>query len=190
MGSQLDVTRPAQADQAAVACATTPSAQPGADSGATRDEVRYRLGAGDELRLIVFDEEELSGEFMVGGAGTVALPLIGDVEAEGLTLAQFQEAVEQKLANGYLNDPRVSVEVLNYRPYFILGEVNTPGEYPYREGLTVLNAVATAEGFSYRADSKRVFIKRGGADGEREYQLTPETRIQPGDTIRIPERFF
>jgi len=155
-----------------------------------RSEVEYQLGPGDELRIIVFGEEDLSGEFIVDGGGAISLPLIGEVNAEGLSLREFQGAVEARLAEGYLNDPRVSAEVLNYRPFFILGEVNAPGEYPYREELTVLNAVATAEGFTYRADTKRVFIKRAGAVGEREYRLSTETKVQPGDTIRIPERFF
>jgi polysaccharide export outer membrane protein len=107
-----------------------------------------------------------------------------------MTIPQFQKEVETALKNGYLKEPRVSVEVLNYRPFYILGEVTKPGEYPYTNGLTVQNAVATANGFTYRANTKKVFIKRADATEEREYPLTSNTQVAPGDTIRIAERFF
>lgn len=151
----------------------------------------YRLGAGDKLRIIVFGEDSLTGEFLVpGGSGTIAFPLIGDVQAGGLTVGQLQTEVETKLKDGYLKDPHVSIEVLNYRPFYILGEVTKPGEYPYTNRLTVLNAVATANGFTYRADTRHVFIKRADEPSEREYPLTTTTVVEPGDTIRIKERFF
>jgi protein involved in polysaccharide export with SLBB domain len=150
----------------------------------------YRLGTGDKLRIIVFGEEALTGEFFVSGGGKIAFPLIGDIDATGLTIPQLQAAIETKLADGYLNKPKVSAEVLNYRPFYILGEVMKPGEYPYTNGLTVMNAVATAQGFTYRADTKRVFIKRATGPGEHEYPLTTATPVEPGDTIRIGERFF
>jgi protein involved in polysaccharide export with SLBB domain len=150
----------------------------------------YRLGAADKVRVNVFGEEALSGEFIVGGGGKVSLPLIGEVQASGLTVAQFQDEVAGALRQGYINEPRVSAEVLNYRPFYILGEVNKPGEYPYTNRLTVLNAVATAEGFTYRANTRQVHIKRADAAGERAYPLTTATEVAPGDTIRIGERFF
>lgn len=164
-----------------------------ADEGAA--EVRrviddYRLGSGDKIRVITFGEESLTGEFQVTGSGNVSLPLIGEVKAQGLNVPEFQTAVETALKDGYLKDPHVSVEVLNYRPFYILGEVNKPGEYPYTNGLTVMNAVATAEGFTYRANTRKVFIKRADATNEREYPLTSTTLVAPGDTIRIGERFF
>lgn len=155
-----------------------------------RPVIEYRLGSGDRLRIIVFGEDTLSGEYTVDGSGAVSLPLIGEVAADGLTLREFQRAVEASLREGYLNDPRVSAEVMNFRPYYILGEVGSPGEYPFTSGLTVINAVATAGGFSYRANTRRVFIKRAGSDREVEYPLTVNTPVQPGDTIRIGERFF
>lgn len=157
---------------------------------ATREVPEYRLGSADKIRVITYGEESLTGEFTVGGSGKVSLPLIGEVEAVGLTAREFQERVEAALKNGYLKDPRVSVEVLNYRPFYILGEVNKPGEYPYTNGLTVLNAVATAEGFTYRANKGKVFIKRADATKEEEFPLTGTTKVAPGDTIRIGERFF
>lgn len=150
----------------------------------------YVLGSGDKVRVITFGEEQLTGEFFVGGEGRVALPLIGEVQAGGLTVRQFQTSIETALKDGYIKEPRVSVEVLNYRPFYILGEVKTPGTYPYTSGLTVLNAVATAEGFTYRADTKKVYIKRANEPGEVAYPLTTMTPVAPGDTIRIGERFF
>lgn len=155
-----------------------------------REVSEYRLGSGDRLRVIVFGEDTLSGEYTVDGSGAVSLPLIGEVRAGGLTLREFQRAMEASLGEGYLNDPRVSAEVMNFRPYYIMGEVREPGEYPFTSGLTVVNAVATAGGFSYRANTRRVFIKRAGTAQEEEFPLTVSTPVQPGDTIRIGERFF
>lgn len=177
------------------ACASTSGAAPGVDPGtqteaATAQRVEYRLDTGDQLRIIVFGEEELSGEFVVDSSGGVSLPLIGQVDAEGLTLREFEGAVRQALQAGYLNDPRVNAEVLNFRPYYILGEVQEPGEYPYNSGLTVMNAVATAGGFTYRANTRVVYIKRAGSTRELEFTLTPETTVNPGDTVRVAERFF
>jgi polysaccharide export outer membrane protein len=150
----------------------------------------YRLGPGDKVRIIVFGEESLSGEFSVSGAGKISFPLIGDIDAVGSTVSQLQDAIATKLSDGYLRNPRVSAEVLNYRPFYILGEVMKPGEYPYTNGLTVMNAVATAQGFTYRANTKKVFIKNPNVTGETEAPLTPNTMVEPGDTIRIGERFF
>lgn len=160
--------------------------------GATFEDVRaeYQLGSGDRLRVNVFGEDSLSGEYLVNGAGRVALPLIGEVPAAGLTVGLFSDAVAARLRDGYINEPRVSAEVLNYRPFYILGEVGTPGTYPYTSALTVLNAVATAGGFSYRADQRRVFIRRAGESLEREIPLAATTMVLPGDTVRIGERFF
>ena len=150
----------------------------------------YKLGSGDQLRIIIFGEEDLSGEFVVDGGGFISLPLIGEVKAKGITIREFQRNVETSLRGGYLNDPRVSAEVLNYRPYYILGEVSSSGEYPFSDGLTVLNAVATAGGFTYRANTKVVYIKRAGEVNEVQYPLTASTPVQPGDTLRVSERFF
>lgn len=150
----------------------------------------YRLGPADKVRVNVFGEEALTGEFTVGNSGKVSLPLIGEVQAEGLTVTQLQEAIAEALRQGYINEPRVNAEVLNYRPFYILGEVNTPGEYPYTANLTVLNAVATAGGFTYRADTRRVYIRRADGASEQAFPLTTSTQVAPGDTIRIGERFF
>lgn len=163
---------------------------PAADGSDTRNIEEYRLGVADRVRVNVFGEEALTGEFLVGGNGKISLPLIGETQASGLTISEFQAEVATALRNGFITEPRVSAEVLNYRPFYILGEVDNPGEYPYTNNLTVLNAVATAGGFTYRADNRRVFIKRANADGEEEFPLTTSTRVAPGDTIRIRERLF
>ena len=150
----------------------------------------YILGSGDRLRVIVFGEEDLSGEFVVDGSGGISFPLVGQVHATNLTLREFELALTNALKDGYLNDPRVSVEVLNYRPFYILGEVEEPGEFPYTASLTVMNAVATAGGFTYRANTRVVYIQRAGTDQEVQIPLTATLQVQPGDTIRIAERFF
>jgi protein involved in polysaccharide export with SLBB domain len=163
-----------------------------ADEVATQRVIpEYRLGANDKIRVITFGEDSLTGEFFIGGSGKVSLPLIGEVQAAGLSISQFQKEVETALKQGeFLKDPHVSVEVLTYRPFYILGEVQKPGEYPYSNGLTVLNAVATANGFTYRANDKKVFIKRADANQEQEFPLTTQLLVAPGDTIRIAERYF
>jgi polysaccharide export outer membrane protein len=166
----------------------TSEATPGKDDGLER---AYRLGAGDKVRIVVYGESDLSGEFDVPSAqGKIAFPLIGDVQAGGLNVGELQTEIEGRLRGGYLKDPRVSIEVLTYRPFYILGEVTKPGEYPYTSGLTVLNAVAIANGFTYRADKRRVFIKRNNDPEEHEYRMSTETKVAPGDTIRIMERYF
>ena len=150
----------------------------------------YHLGAGDRVRVTVFGEPSLTGEFQVSSAGKISMPLVGDLTAAGLTVADFQQSVAKALMAGYLLEPRVSAEVLTYRPFFVLGEVGSPGTYPYTAGLTVLNAVATAGGFTYRANTGRVYIRRANASSEEVFRLTSETRVAPGDTIRIGERLF
>lgn len=166
------------------------SAAPTSEAISQRVVGEYRLGASDEIRITVFGEPELSGEYLLDGTGTVSLPLIGEVNALNLTLREFESAIAGRYADGYLRDPRVNAEVMNYRPFYILGEVRTPGEYPYTSGLTVLNAVATAGGFTYRANDDVILIR--GADDKAEYRvrLDPNTAILPGDTIRVVERLF
>ncbi len=150
----------------------------------------YPLGPGDKIRVITFGEESLTGTFVVGAQGQVSLPLIGDIQAGGRTTREVAADVTRMLADGFLKDPRVSVEVIDYRPYYILGEVNKPGLYPYTNALTVAGAVATAGGFTYRANTHRVFIKPGRGEVERKMPLRSDTLVQPGDTIRIAERYF
>ena len=170
-----------------IACATN-TTSPQAPVNAISPELAYRLGSGDRLRVIVFGEDDLSGEFDVDGTGTVSFPLIGQVHALDRTLRSFERAVADMLRDGYLRDPRVSAEVLNYRPFYIIGEVEHGGEYPFTSGMHVLNAVAVAGGYTYRANTSRVFITRRGE--ERAFPATAASTVQPGDLIRVPERFF
>ena len=158
---------------------------------ASGDLSEYRLGAGDKVKVNVYGEETLSGEFSIpGGSGTISFPLIGDVKASGLTVSELRTAIEGALKPDYLKDPHVSIEILTYRPFYILGEVTKPGEYPYSSGLTILNAVATANGFTYRADTHYVYIKRAGSTQELKTRLDATIIVEPGDTVRIGERFF
>lgn len=153
-------------------------------------EDAYRLGAGDKIRLIVFKEKDLSGEFDLDGNGVVSLPLIGQVSARNLTVRDLEQKVANKFREGYLRDPKVSIEVLTYRPFFILGEVKKGGEYPFKAGLTVRDAVAMAGGYTYRANNGKVHIRRANTDTEKVYDLNRKVLVYPGDNVRIPERFF
>jgi len=150
----------------------------------------YTLGNGDQLRITVFGQPDLSGQFEVDGSGSISMPLIGQVDALGLTTPQLESRIVEKLEGDYVLNPRVSAEVINYRPYYILGEVNRPGEYPYTSGLTVVNAVAAAGGWTYRAQKKVVYIKSVDSLDEQAVELTTSTAVRPGDTIRIKERHF
>lgn len=150
----------------------------------------YQLGPGDKIRIITFGEEDLSGEFELDGTGVFSLPLVGQINAQGLTLRELETRITDRLKDGYLRDPRVSVEVLNYRPYYIHGEVKDAGEYPFRNGLTVENAVATAGGYTYRAITSYVYIRHAGESQERRYDLSQPVPVLPGDNIRVAERFF
>ena len=150
----------------------------------------YKLGSSDRLRVTVFGHEDLSGEFEVDGSGAISMPLIGEVNAVGLSARELEAAIAGRLSDGYILNPRVSAEVINYRPFYILGEVGRPGEYPFTSGLTVQNAVAAAGGYTYRANKRIVYIKSMDAAGEVAYELTPTTVVKPGDTIRIGERIF
>jgi polysaccharide export outer membrane protein len=157
---------------------------------ATQTAPDYILGPGDKIRVITFGEESLTGAFLVGATGRVSLPLIGEVQAGGRTTGQVAAEMARMLADGFLKDPRVSIEVVDFRPYYILGEVNKPGLYPYTAGLTVDGAVATAGGFTYRANTHKVFIRPAQGSAERKMPLTSGALVHPGDTVRIAERYF
>ena len=150
----------------------------------------YILGVGDRFRMTVYGEEDLSGEYEVNSTGQAALPLIGNIKAVGQTVREFEQAVQSKLSGGYLHDPRVSVQVSNYRPFFILGEVSKPGSYSYVNGMTVLNAVAMAGGYTYRADKSGAVIVHANDSNKAEQPAREDATVGPGDIIRVPERFF
>ena len=173
------------------ACASGPSvggANDVAPAGAGMNS--YRLGSGDEIKVTVYGEPDLSGNFTVDGDGQITMSLIGQVEVGKMTLGEASEKLQSKLKDGWLRDPKVAIELVKGRPYYILGEVNKPGEYPFSSGLTVMNAIASAGDFTYRADKGRILIKSVDSPVEREVELTPSTQVRPGDTIRIRERLF
>jgi protein involved in polysaccharide export with SLBB domain len=153
-------------------------------------EAGYRLGIDDRVTVIVYGEDSLSKEYPVGPNGKISLPLIGDVEAAGRTVGDVAADVQHKLADGFIKSPNVSIAITNFRPFYIMGEVSKPGQYPYRNGLTIPAAVATAEGFTYRAQKRYVYIKHEGETQEAKVELTPDLAVRPGDTIRIAERYF
>ena len=179
-------------------CSSSPPARPveaAAAAGAAGGEpiadiASYKLGPGDALRVTVFRHEDLSGEFSLDGEGYFAMPLVGEILGGGRTSRQLENEVEIALkSGGYLVDPQVSIEVLNYRPFYIIGEVNSPGSFEYVNGMTVINAVALAGGFTYRADQDDIVISRGGSSGP-EIEAAPDTKVLPGDIIEVQERFF
>ncbi|MBZ6382903.1 polysaccharide biosynthesis/export family protein [Sphingomonas sanguinis] len=183
----IGCTMPAMA-QTAAGSGSAPARQ--VDAGpAAESSGDYRLGTADKVRVIVYNEPTLSGEFTVSDNGTLSLPLIGDVPANGRSPREVASDIQAKLADGYLREPRVSLDVLTYRPFYILGEVTKPGEYAYSNGLTALNAVARAQGFTYRANKRKVYLKRAGESAEKEVNIDG-LEIRPGDTLRIGERYF
>jgi polysaccharide export outer membrane protein len=150
----------------------------------------YLLASGDRVRVIVFGQDSLSNSFSVDGAGNISMPLIGLVKAYGLTTADLGRAIEARLRAGYLRDPRVSVEVEAFRPFFVLGEVTTAGQYPFINGMTVQNAIAIAGGFTPRGAQDAVDITRI-VEGQPATASVPLTfPLRPGDTITVRERFF
>ena len=150
----------------------------------------YRLESGDKVHIAVFNEDNLSGDYVVAPDGKITLPLAGGLTAAGLTVPQLQDAVVATLKNGFVQDPKVAITTADLRPYYILGEVKKPGKYSYTPDLTVMAAVATAEGFTYRADMDEIFIRHAADPSEREYELTSTTAVLPGDTIRVSQRYF
>jgi protein involved in polysaccharide export with SLBB domain len=150
----------------------------------------YILGPNDRIRLKVYGEPDITGEYEISNSGQVSIPLAGHIKAAGATTRQLEKSIAAALAKGIVRDPRVNVEIAQYRPYYILGEVKKSGEYPYRHGLTVLDAVASAGGFTYRANENKVFLRRAGAGAEETYPLDAPVPVYPGDNIRIPERYF
>lgn len=151
----------------------------------------YRLGPGDQIRVIVANQEDFSGEFSVSGSGQVALPYIGTVSAGGRTTTELQTMIAGKLTPDWLTSPLVSVEVVVYRDFYILGEVVNPGGYPYVNGMIVLNAIALAGGYTYRADEDEAQVKRAGTPPESEEETVGlRATIFPGDVVTIPERWF
>jgi len=150
----------------------------------------YRLGTGDKLRITVYNEPTLSGDVDVNDQGVVSLGLIGPVAVGGKTITEAEALITQRYGKDYLVNPRVNVEVLNYRPFFILGEVKNPGSYPFQNGMTVVNAVALAGGYTPRANRDRIYVKRASNPKAGEQRVQEDGVILPGDVVRVAERFF
>lgn len=168
----------------AAADAQTPAAPPNSPG-------TYRLSPGDKMKVTVFNEADLTGEFQINERGNVAFPLVGEVQAENSTPDEFQQRLTTRLRGKYVKNPRVSVEVTSYRPVNVLGEVRNAGQYQYRPGLTIQDAVALAGGFTYRANTRTVYVRRADASGEISVSTDGEkVPILPGDNIRVPERYF
>lgn len=173
-----------------LAWASTGGARAASPAPTTDSIAAYTLGSGDKVRVTVFGHEDLSGEFEVDGSGNISLPLIRNVKAEGLTVRQLEQSITERLSPDYLINPSVSVEVLNYRPFYIYGEVTKPGSYPFVNGMTVVNAVAMAGGFTYRARTGSVRIVRAGDPQRNAIDADKDTPVLPGDIIEVPERYF
>lgn len=160
-----------------------------APPGATPDQP-YTLGTGDRIRVNVYGYDDLSGEYDIDATGAFPMPLVGTVKVAGKTPAAVEAELTKGLkSGGYLTDPRVGVQVVNYRPFFILGEVKTPGRYPYENGMSVLEAVATAGGYTFRANQNKIIVHRGGASAPGAL-AKPTDAILPGDVIDVQQRFF
>ena len=150
----------------------------------------YRLGPNDRTRIIVFGQPTLTGEFQLDGNGVLAYPLIGNVDARGMTPAELQQTIAQRLDKDWVRNPSVSVEVSTRRPFYVVGEVQKPGSYPYVTDMSVLNAIATAGGQTYRANMADFYIKRKQDGRVVRVQASQESLLQPGDTVVVKERYF
>ncbi|ADM09434.1 hypothetical protein PB2503_06842 [Parvularcula bermudensis HTCC2503] len=171
-------------------CAATTPLESGAQPDFVSSVNDYHLQAGDRIEIAVYGEEEIGGEYVISPDGTLDLALADDIQAIGLTVTELDEIIVQALSNGFVRDPKVSVQLVNWRPFYILGEVNQPGRYDFEPEMTVLKAVALASGFTLRAQEQYVYITRSGETEERRVAASSATAVLPGDTIRVVERYF
>jgi polysaccharide export outer membrane protein len=174
------------------ACADVGSVGPGlAESRVGASDLKtYRLGVGDKVRLVVFGENDLSGTFEVNPQGRIALPLAGEVAAAGHDIETVRQGVVRRLSEGFVRSPRVTAEVASYRPFYVHGEVRGGGEFPYKLGTRIRDAIAVAGGYTYRANHGYVLLSRGGTPGDVRVPMPSDMLVMPGDNIRVPERFF
>src|SRR5215469_10923110 len=152
--------------------------------------VATRLQAGDRVKVTVYGEESLTGLYDVNPAGYIYMPLAGAVMAADCTQSELASEITRKYRGGILQDPKVMVEIVSLRPFYIFGEVEHPGQYPYTSGLNVISAATTAGGFTYRASKSAVLIQHAGEQVWKEYSLAAPVSILPGDIVRVPERYF
>lgn len=179
------------ADRSATPQSITPAGStPAAYAAASQDPHSYRMGNGDRVRVTVFGEASLTGEYLIDGSGNLSMPLISQVPVGGLTTKEAEWRIAERLRAGYLRNPNVTVQVLTYRPFFILGEVQRSGQYNFVNGITIQTAVAIAGGFTTRARTSKFKVVRLSPDGRQKLLLKPTARVRPGDTIFVAERFF
>ena len=155
-----------------------------------RNDAAYKLDAGDKLRVVVYGQEGLTNSYAIDASGSITIPLIGQVPARGRSPASLAAEISARLRNGYIREPSVAVEIESYRPFFILGEVQAPGQYPYVPNMTVESAVAIAGGFSPRAKRDIVTLTHTEANGAARYVVPLGTSLSPGDTVYVGERWF
>jgi protein involved in polysaccharide export with SLBB domain len=158
--------------------------------GAIPVSVSPVLQRGDKIKVTVYGEDNLNGIYDVDPGGSISIPLAGTVRAAGRTKGELRGEIARRYKSEYLQDPKVTVEVVAFRPIYILGEAERPGEYPYRSGLNLIGAVTQAGGFTYRASRSYVLIQHPGEEVWKQYPLSASVAIAPGDLIRIPERYF
>jgi polysaccharide export outer membrane protein len=169
--------------------AQTPATASYASAPPTGDQP-YTLGPGDKLRVVVFGQDGISNTYIVDAGGNVSLPLIGSVPARGITTLQLSQRIAERLKQGYVREPHVTVEVESYRPFFILGEVTTPGQYPYVADMTVEKAIAIAGGFAPRAYKSTVELTRSAPGDQSKSEVPLNYPLRPGDTVLVKERWF
>lgn len=152
----------------------------------------YRLAPGDKLKVNVFNEPDLSGEYQISDDGRIAFPLIGELRVAGSSAEEFRQHLIEALRNGFVRNPRVTVEIANYRPINVIGEVRNAGQYTYRPGISIKDAIAMAGGYTYRANTGTVYVTRasGGEQISIDLKSKDDATVMPGDNIRIPERYF
>jgi len=149
-----------------------------------------KLQPGDKITVYVYGEDKLSGEYQLNQSGQISLPLAGTIEAKGLTQSELEQALAKKFRSEYLKQPKVTVTIASLQPYYVMGEVEKPGEFAYKSGLNVLTALAIAGGPTYRASRSTVQIQRRGESSMREYPISASVPILPGDVVKVPERYF
>lgn len=178
---------------AVAACETVDPYVAAANSGQAAAVDAYpeiKLSAGDRLRVTVFGEDKLSGDFDLDLNGNVSLPLAGTVQLAGQTKQQAEATIARKLRSDYLRNPKVTVDITNFRPFYVTGQIERPGEFPYRNRLNVISALAIAGGPTFRASRSKIYIQRGGVGPFEEVEISPMIAVFPGDVIRVPERYF
>ena len=171
-------------------CATGSITEAEKQSLAAAATTAPKLQPGDKITITVYGEDKLGGDYVIDQSGQISLPLAGTLQAQGLTQTELEQALAKKFRSEYLRNPKVTVTIATLQPYYMMGEVEKPGEFTYRSGLNVLTALAIAGGPTYRASRSTVQIQRRGETSMRDYPISVSVPVFPGDVIRVPERYF